>query len=209
MGEHLGGVVGAVADVHHHLGDVHRPALGEDPGAEDGPGQRLASVRPRQLEVVAGRRLVDRQDSQRAAVVLAQHRGDLVVGPIVGRRRDREEAVEALVQRPGRDEHRAAERPQERRRPDDLERLVRQADEIALANEVLDVPMLLAAEVEQLGGLRVVLPDGIEHAAGQRVGVVRHRIVADPGRPQLARQARHLGADLVVRGCGSPLELVR
>ena len=39
MGQHLSRVVGAVADVHHHLGDVHRPAFGEDPGAEDGPGQ--------------------------------------------------------------------------------------------------------------------------------------------------------------------------
>ena len=51
-------------------------------------------------------------------------------------------------------------------------------------------------------------PDRVEDAAGQGVGIVRHRLVANPGRPQLARQARHLGADLVVRGCGPPLELV-
>ena len=162
MGEHLGRVIGAVADVHHHLRHVHRPALGEDPGAEDARASEAHRFDQRQLEVVAGHRLVDRQQPQRAAVVLAQERGDLVVGQLVGRRRDREEAVEALVQRPGWDEHRAAEGPQERRRPDDLERLVRKADEVALADEVLDVPMLLAAEVEQLGGLRVVLPDRIE-----------------------------------------------
>ena len=46
--------------------------------------------------------------------------------------------------------------------------------------------MLLAAEVEQLVGLRVVRADGVEDAAGQRVGVVRHRLVADPG-PATAR----------------------
>ena len=73
-----------------------------------------------------------------------------------------------------------------------------EADEVALADERQDALVLGAAEVEQLIGLRMVGADGVEHSAGERVGVVGHRLVADPGRPQLPGQAQHLGPDLVV-----------
>ena len=83
MVEAQGGIIGAVAGVDHDLGDVDGPALGEDAGAEDGSRQRFASVRPRQLEVVAGDGLVDGEQAQLAGVVLAQERLDLLVGPFI------------------------------------------------------------------------------------------------------------------------------
>ena len=90
------------------------------------------------LEVVARDRLVDAQQPEHPLVVLAEVRLALLVGPVVGHRRDREERLLALVERPRRREHRAAERAQEDRRPADLERLVGQADDVALAAERLD-----------------------------------------------------------------------
>ena len=46
-------VVRAVADVHHHLGHVDGPALGEQAAGEDRPDDRRAAVRVDALEVVA------------------------------------------------------------------------------------------------------------------------------------------------------------
>ena len=143
------GIVGAVAGVHHHLGDVDRPALGVQAAAEDRPDERRAAVGVDPLEVVPGNRLVDRQQAEHPVVVLAQVRLTLLVGPVVGHRGDREERLLAPVQRPRRDEHRATEGTQEDRRPLDLERLVGQADQVALAAERLDPGVLRAAEVEQ------------------------------------------------------------
>src|SRR5579859_6952346 len=95
-------------------------------------------------------RLVDREQPQLAAVLLAQVRLALLVGPVVGHGRDGEEAVEASVERAWRDEHRPAEGPQERRGPDDLQGLLREAHEVALPDEGLDALVLRAAVVEQL-----------------------------------------------------------
>jgi len=69
---HEGRVLGPVADVHHDLGHVHSPALGEDARLEDGAHQRRASVRIGQLQVVARHRLVDGEQAQHPGVVLAQ-----------------------------------------------------------------------------------------------------------------------------------------
>ena len=132
---------------------------------------------------------MDRQQPEHPVVVLAQVRLALLVGPVVGHRGDREERLLALVQRPGRRQHRAAERAQEDRRPADLERLVGEADEVALAAERLDPGVLLAAEVEQVVGRRVLGGDRVEDAADERRR--RRRDGAStraPGRPQLARR---------------------
>ncbi len=155
-----------------------------------------------------GRRLVDGEDLQSARVVLAKHRGDLLIGPVLARRGDREEAVEPLVERAGWDEHRAAEGAKERRGPDDLERLVGKADEVAFLDEGLDALVLVTTEVEELVRPRVILTDGIQHPARQGIRVFGHRLVADPGRPQLAGEAQHLATDIVVGSDGACLQLL-
>ena len=100
------------------------------------------------LQVVARYRLVDRQDTQHPVVVLAQVGLALRLGPVVGHRGDREERLLAPFQRPGRRQHRAAERTQKDRCPPDLERFVGQVEEIALRTERLDPGVLRTAEVE-------------------------------------------------------------
>ena len=78
----------------------------------------------------------------------------------------------------------------------DLERLVGEADQVALAAERLDPGGLLAAEVEQVVGLRVL---GGDRRRGRRGRARRSSSgsgpVGAPGRPQVAGQADHLGAD--------------
>ena len=201
-------VVRAVADVHHHLRDVDGPALGEQAAGEDRPDERRAAVGVDALEVVAGDRLVDGQQPEHPVVVLAQVRLALLLGPVVGHRGDREERLLALVERPGRAEHRAAEGAQEDRRPLDLERLVGQADQVVLGAERLDPGVLGAAEVEQVVGLRVLQRDRVEDAADEAALVVRDRPAAAPRRPELAGEADHLGTDgdvLALRAGQDPL----
>ena len=101
-------------------------------------------VRVRALEVVAGHRLVDDEQLHLARVHLAQVRELLVGRPVLGHGRDREERLLAVVERPRRVEHRAAERAQELRRPVDDERLVDEPDDVALAAERLDPRQLVA-----------------------------------------------------------------
>src|SRR4029079_17511606 len=128
---------------------------------------------------------------QGAAVVLAQHRLHLLIAPRLRRRGDGEKAVEAPVARSRRNEPRSAEGTQEWRGPDDLERIVREADEGALANEGEDPGVLVAAEVEGRIGLRMVDRNGVENPAGEGIGVVGHRLLADPGRPEVPSDPRH------------------
>ena len=140
--EHQRRVIGSVADVHHHLGDVDRPALGEYARLEDGAHLRIAPVRVGELQVVARHRFMDGEQPQHAAVVLAQVGLAALIAPVVRHWRDGEERVEAAVERAGRNEHRAAEGAQEARRPHDLQRLVGQANQVALGDERLD-PLVL------------------------------------------------------------------
>ena len=149
-------VVRPVADVHHHLRDVDGPALGEQAAGEDRPHDRRTAVGIDALQVMARHRLVDRQDPKHPVVVLAQVGLALRLGPVVGHRGDREERLLASFQRPGRRQHRAAERTQKDRRPLDLERFVGQAEEIALHTECLDPGVLRTAEVEQVLRIRVL-----------------------------------------------------
>ena len=96
---------------------------------------------------------------------------------------------------PGRDEHRAAEGAQEDRRPADVERLVGQADEVALRAEGLDPGVLGAAEIEQVVGSRVLRRDRVEHAADE-AAVVGGR--GSSGRATSATgrgESDHLAAD--------------
>ena len=72
MDEHQGRITGSIPDVHHHLGHVHRPALGEDARLEDGAHLRGAAIRVRQLQVMARHRLMNREQSKLPVVVLAQ-----------------------------------------------------------------------------------------------------------------------------------------
>ncbi len=144
---------------------------------------------------MAGHRLVNRQQPEHPVVVLAEIRLGLLGGPIVGDRRHGEERLLALVERSGRVEHRATERPHENRRPTDLERVVGQADEIAVPAERLDPTELLAAEVEDRLALRMLEGDRVEHLPDRRRVVVRHRAVLEPLRPDLAGDPDHLGPD--------------
>ena len=179
VGQHERRVVGAVADVHHHLGHVDRPALGEDAAPEHRSDDRRVAVRIGALEVVAGHGLVDREQPQHPVVVLAEVALGLLGRPVLGDRRDREERLLALVERTGRIEHRAAERAQEDRRPADLERVVGEADELALAAERLDPGELGAAPVEEVLG-----PAGCSAAiASSTAADERRRRPPAPSRP--------------------------
>ena len=80
---------------------------------------------------------------------------------------------------PGEESIAPAERAQEDRRPADLERLVGQADEVALDAERLDPGVLRAAEVEQVVRLGMLGGDGVEHAADERAR--RRRDAGSPG----------------------------
>ena len=51
--------------------------------------------------------------------------------------------------------------------------------------------------------------DGVEDGADERVGVVRHRLVALPRGPQLGGEAQHLGADDLERPQGPRPQLGR
>ena len=96
-------VVRAVADVHHHLGHVDGPALGEQAAREDRPDERRAAVGVDALEVVA--RAPPRGCvSSRSIRSLSSRRFDSRCSsrPVVGHRGDREERLLALVERPGR-----------------------------------------------------------------------------------------------------------
>ena len=180
-------------------------------------GQRFAYDA---LEVVAGHRLVDREEPEHPVVVLAQVGLGLLGRPVLGDRRDREERLLALVERTRRIEHRAAEGAHEDRRPADLERLVGEAHDRTVHHEVLDPDHLVAAELEDVVRLRVGRRDGVEHLADRgtvgrlEVGRVRRRgdrqrSVGQPGRPEVARQPDHLGADGVVLALRPVRDLVR
>ena len=167
-------VVRAVADVHHHLGHVDRPALGEQAAAEDRPDDRRAAVRVDALEVVA--RAPPRGWSAAGASGRCPRAGSTRAAP-----RDQSSGIGVIAKNafwplssgPGDD---SIAPPNERRKTGvqlDLERLVGEADEVALAAERLDPGVLLAAEVEQVVGLRVLGGDGVEDAADERLLVVR------------------------------------
>ena len=93
---------------------------------------------------MTGHRLVDREDPEMPVVVLAEPALGLLRRPVVGDRGDAEERLLALVERAWRIKHRAAERAQEDGCPHDLERLIRETDDVVLATEGLDVGQLLA-----------------------------------------------------------------
>ena len=195
MAEEERGIVGREPGVDHDLGDVDGPTFREHAAAEDGPRQRRRPVRVDTLEVVARHRLVDGEEPEHPVVVLAEIALGLLGRPVVGDRGDREERLLALVERSRRVEHRPAERPQEDRRPADLERLVGQPDEVVLAAERLDPAELGAAEVEGLLGRRMLDRDGVEDALDDRRVIARNGQIRAPHRPDLASDPDHLGAD--------------
>ena len=131
------------------------------------PQHRRRAVVVDALQVMPGDRLVDGEQPEHPRVVLAQVRLLALLRPILGDRGDREEGLLVGFERPGGIEHRAAEGTHEGRRPADVERFVCQPDQVALAAERLDPLELLAAEVEQLLGRRVVGGDRVEDAAHQ------------------------------------------
>ncbi len=98
MRQHQGRIVGAVPGIHHHLGHVDGPTLGEDAASEQRPGDRRAAIRVDALEVVAGHRLMDRQQAEHPGVVLPERRFCLLGGPVIGDRRDREDRLLAALQ---------------------------------------------------------------------------------------------------------------
>ena len=104
---------------------------------------------------------------------------------------------------PGRRQHRATERAEEDRRPADLERVVGEADEVALPAEGLDPGVLGSAEIEEVVGLGVLGRHGIEDAADERRFVVGSVMVGAPCRPELAREPDHLGAHGLVFALGA------
>jgi hypothetical protein len=173
-------IVRAVADIHHHLRDVDRPALGEQAAGEDRPGERRTTVGIDALEIVAGNRFMDRQQPEHPVVVLAQVRLALLIGPVIGHRRDREERLLTLVERAGGAEHRATERAQKDRRPLDLERLIGKTDQVLLRAERFDAGVLDPTEVEQVIGCRVLERDRIEHAANESSLIGRLRLTGAP-----------------------------
>ncbi len=200
MGQEQRRVVRAVPRVDHHLRDVDGPALGEDPAREDGARKGRAADRVHELEVVARDGLVHGDEPQHPVVVLAEIRVGLLGRPILRDRRDVVEAALAHVERPRGVEHRARESPEESRGPLDREGIVRQAHEVPLPRERLDLRKLLATEPEDRLAGRVVGGHGVEHGPDDRaVGVglrgIRERAVADPGRPRLAREPDHLRPD--------------
>ena len=108
---------------------------------------------------------------------------------------------------PGELEHRPAERAQEDRRPADLERLVGEADEVALAAERLDPAQLGAAEVEELVGGRVLDGDRVEDRAGPPRRRPRAAAASpQPGGPDLAGDPDHLRADRIELALGPGLD---
>ena len=143
---------------------------------------------------MAGHRLVDREQRHLAVVHLAQVRLGELGRPVLGHRRDREERLLAVVERPRRVEHRAAERAHELGGPVDVERLVDEPDDPVLAAERLDPHQLLAAVRDELVGGRMVGGDRVEHAADQRALVVGRRLAGPPRRPRVARDPHHLRA---------------
>ena len=103
MGQQQRRVVRAVPGVHHHLGHVDRPALGEDAAPEDRPGDRRAAVGVDALEVVA--RAPPRGSSAAGAsgrCPRGAYDSACSGGPVVGDRRDREDRLLAALERPGR-----------------------------------------------------------------------------------------------------------
>ena len=170
------------------------------------------------LEVVAGHRLVDREESEHPVVILAEVALDLLGRPVLGDRCDAEERFLGLVERARRVEHRSAERPQEYGRPHDLERFVGHAEDVPLAAERLDPPELRAAEVEEVLRLLVLSGDRVEdrpdglglggRLAPGRCGR-RQRPIRFPDRPRLAREADHLGPNRGVLALGALEHLVR
>ena len=206
MAEEERRVVLGEPEVHHHLGHVDRPALGEDAAPEDRRGQRRRAVAVDALEVVAGHRLVDRQQLEHPVVVLAEVRLGLVRRPLLGDRRHREERLLAAVERTRRVEHRPAERAQEDRRPADVERLVGEADDVALAAERLDPAQLRAAEVEDVVGGRMLDADRVDDPP-DRLGIILGRgRVAAPGRPDLAGDPDHLRPGRIPLAPGAGLD---
>ncbi len=182
VGEQQGRVIGAVAQVHHHLLHVDRPALREHAVAEDRADERWRPARPGALEVVAGHALVDAQQPEHPVVVLAHVGLDRLRGRVIGGRRDEEVALEPLVERAGRVEERAAVGAHEDRCPDDGQRLVGETDDARVPAEGLDARHLVAAPVEQVGRLLVL---------GRRW----HPGPAGPGLPRRPRRpARPRGA---------------
>ena len=147
------------------------------------------------MEVVAGDRLVDRQEPQLPVVVLAQVALHLLRRPVLVHRGDGEERLLALVERPWRVEHRATEAAQELRRPPDVERLVDERDHVVVAAERLDPGELRDAHIEELVGAGVIARDDVQGAAHQRRLVVRYGLAWSQLRPQLRGQPEHLPAD--------------
>src|SRR3990172_2423334 len=136
----------------HHVLAVVRPALhGLDRVGEDAH-EGGVRVRAHQLEVVAGVGLVDGGVDRAGEVVLAEHL-------LLLRRRDQVDPLLDLLEAPRRREGREGDQvADERRRLDDLERLVRrEGDEALLPEELGGVPHRLGSELPRLlRGLRVV-----------------------------------------------------
>ncbi len=197
-----------VADVHHHLGHVDGPALGEDAGAEDGARQRVASVRPGQLEVVTRDGLVDGEDPERAAVVLAQHRLDLALGPDSGGGVMAKKLSSPLSSGPGG----MSIAPPKARRNGGVQMIWSGSSGRPIRSRSRTNARMRSCSARQKSSSSSAFgwstPDGVENATGELVRVVRHRLVAHPGRPLLTGEAQHLGADLVVGGRGALLELL-
>ena len=113
--------------------------------------------------------------SSRSIRALSSRRYDsLALGrPVVGHRGDREERRLARVERPGRDEHRPAERAQERRRPADVERLVGEADEVAARDRTPRSGRSRRGRNRAAPRPGMLGRDGVEDAAHERAVVVR------------------------------------
>ena len=138
---------------------------------------------------------MDGQDPEHPVVVLAQVALGLLRRPVLGDRGDREERPLAPVQRARRIEHRPTERAQEDRGPADLEGILGQAHQVALATERLDPGELLAAPVQEVPGRLMLDGDRVEDRPDRRAVVGRRLAIGAPGRPELAGDPDHLGPD--------------
>ncbi len=152
---------------------------------------------------------MDREEAEHPVVVLAQVGLALLRRPVVGDRGDREEGREAPIEHARRDEHRPTECPQERRRPADVERLVDDADDVVLRAERLDPRVLLPTEVEQGGGVLVLVRDRVEHPTDERAVLGGSRFSGSPGRPQIAGEPDHLAANGLVFALGRGEDMFR
>ena len=111
---------------------------------------------------------MDREEPEHPLVVLAQLAIRSAPATVVRDGVIRKRAFWPLLERSRRAQHRAAEGAQEDRRPADLERLVGQADEVAVAAERLDPGRARRQKSSSSVGRRMLDGDRVEHRPDDR-----------------------------------------